>query len=218
MRRRFAAVALAALLTPCATAVAHEGNPNYSSTVRAVSPKLDGIQAEVLNGDDRLLLVNRSDDTIVIEGYNDEPYARVAADGTVEVNRNSPAYYLNQERFGGVKVPASANARATPQWEQVGRSGRFEWHDHRMHWMGKGTPPAVKDEGKATKISDWSVPLKVGSSTGAITGTLRWVPTDGGGPPAGAIAAFAAIVLLGGAAVVVVRRRRRRDEEPAEAW
>ena len=216
MRRSVAAVALAVALTPCAPAVAHEGNPNYSSTVRAFSPKLDGVQAEVLNGDDRLLLVNRSDEDIVIEGYNDEPYARVGADGKVEVNRNSPAYYLNQERFGGVKVPAGVSAKAAPRWEQVGRSGRFEWHDHRMHWMGKGTPPQVTDESKPTKINDWAVPLKVGSSSGSISGTLRWVPTDGGGPPAGAIAAFAAIALLGGAAVVLVRRRRNR--ETTEAW
>jgi hypothetical protein len=216
MRRSIAAVALAALLAPVATAVAHEGNPNFSSTVRGVTPRLPGVTVQVLNGDDRLLLVNRGDRDVVIHGYNREPYARVAADGTVEVNRRSPAFYLNQERFGGVKVPAAADAKAAPDWQQVGRSGRFEWHDHRMHWMGEGTPPQVKDEGTRTKVFDWTVPLRAEGSAGAITGTLTWVPTDDGGPPIAAIVAFAVIVLAGVAAVVVVRRRR--DTEEAEAW
>ena len=130
----------------------------------------------------------------------------------------SPAYFLNQERIAAVKVPASADPRAAPVWKTVNKTGRFEWHDHRMHWMGKGTPPQVTDEGAETKIFDYRIPIQVGARKGDIAGTLTWVPSDGGGPPAGAIAAFAVLVLAGLAAVVIVRRRRRSPSEAGEAW
>ena len=38
-------------------------------------------------------------------GYDDKPYARVLADRTVQVNTNSPAYYLNDDRFGNATAP-----------------------------------------------------------------------------------------------------------------
>ena len=39
------------------------------------------------------------------------------------------------------EVPESADSKGAPRWEEVGKTGRFEWHDHRMHWMGAGDPP-----------------------------------------------------------------------------
>jgi hypothetical protein len=215
VRRMLAAVALAALAAPCATALAHQGNPNFRSNLRSVTPRVPGLDVEVLNLDDRLQLINRSGKTVEIDGYNGDVYARIEADGTVQLNRRSPAYYLNQERFATVDVPASADPKAAPQWQTVDKTARFEWHDHRIHWMGKGLPPAVTDKSTRTKIFDWRVPVRVGGRPGAIAGTLTWVGEPGGGPPAGAIVAFVGMVLAGGAAVVVVRRRRRTT---AEAW
>ncbi len=219
--RRFAVAALAALSLP-AVAIAHEGNPNFRSQVTAVSPRDDGVTLEVLNGDDRLELVNHGTQQVVIYGYEPgrDPYARILPDGTVEVNRDSPAAYLNEDRYQeGVRVPAGVDGKGTPRWELVDKTGRFEWHDHRMHYMAKGTPPQVKDEGVETKVFDWNVPVRIGSTAGAIRGQLFWIPDDTGGPPVGAIVGFA-VLLLGGAALVVVTRRRRRSEgeEAAEAW
>ena len=143
------------------TALAHEGNPNYRSTVRAVTPATQGLQIQVLNLDDRLQVINRSGKTVLIGGYNRDTYARVQPDGTVQVNTRSPAYFLNQERIAAVKVPDSADPKAAPVWKTVDKTGRFEWHDHRMHWMGQGTPPAVKDKGQKTKIFDYRIPIQV---------------------------------------------------------
>jgi hypothetical protein len=209
------AAACASVLGACAlgssTAFAHEGDPNFRSDVHGFSPRADGVTVEVLNRDDRLLLTNRSDHLIEIEGYSDDPYARLHPDGTVEVNRNSAAYHLNTERDGDVPVPADVQRGLPPDWQVQSRTGRFEWHDHRMHWMGKGTPPAVEDESQTTRVDDWSVPIAVDGERGEITGTLWWTPTPGGGPPIAAIAGLAALVLAGGAFVVFVRRRRRGD-------
>ena len=209
MARRTLAAALVALaaLIPATAAFAHAGNPNYESIVRGVTPSIRGFSVQVLNGDDRLAVANRGSSTVTIDGYNREPYVRLAADGTVAVNMRSPAYYLNQDRYSAGTVPASADPKAAPDWRVVERGGRFEFHDHRMHWMAKTVPTQVKDRSARTKIFDWKVPLRAGATAGAINGELFWRGSSGG-PPAGAFAALAALVLLGAASVVVVRRRR----------
>ena len=169
MRRRTAfAVALAALAV-AAPASAHQGNPDFLSEVGAIEPSRDGISVEILNRDDALLLHNTSGEDIVILGYEDEPYARLRADGTVEVNENSEAYYLDEDRFAKVDVPEGLDAETPPKWKAVSRSGRFEWHDHRAHWMGEGRPPQVTNPDERTKVFDWEVPTTVGGRPGAIT-------------------------------------------------
>src|SRR4051812_1194556 len=203
-------------------ALAHQGNPNYRSVIDSVSPKLPGLRLQVLNLDDRLELQNTTGKTVTVQGYQGEPYARLLGDGTVEVNRNSPAFYLNSDRTSTGTVPANATPGATPDWNVVDRAGRFQWHDHRIHWMSTVPPKQVTDKSKRTKVFAWKVPVQVGGTKGAVDGTLFWAGTSNGGAPVGAIAGLGAIALLGLGTVVLVRRRRG-DAAPvataeAEAW
>jgi hypothetical protein len=216
-RAFLAAASLAGTLA--APALAHEGNPNFESLVSRVDGAA-GLRAEVLNGDDRLQLVNTGPSTVVVMGYDEEPYARLKPDGIVEINRRSSATYLNEDRFGKVDVPASADPKAAPQWEVVGRNGRFEFHDHRIHWMAEGDPPTVRDKAARKKVFDWTVPLRVGASDAAVRGSLWWRGTGDDGAPTAAFVAGGAIVFASLLLVVVVRTRRRRGERaPAEeAW
>jgi hypothetical protein len=220
MLRRTCALALAVFATAAPAASAHQGNPDYLTQVNTITPAVDGITVDVLNRDDQLLLHNTSGSDVVIDGYKGEPYARVKADGTVEVNTDSPAYYLNDDRFGKVDTPAGADGKGAPRWEEVSRTGRFEWHDHRMHWMSQQPPSNVRDVNDKTKIFDWKVPVRVGDQTGAIAGTLFWTPQVQGGPPTGAILGFAGFLVACCIAVTIVRRRRAL--QPAgnarEAW
>jgi len=222
MRRFSAAVVVGALALAPAAAHAHEGNPRMESVIRSVTPKLPGLSLQVLNRDDRFLLVNRTGRQVVVFGYSGERYARLLPDGTVQVNRSSPAYYLNQDRFAsGVKVPAGLGTATPPDWRTVDDTGRFEWHDHRMHYMGQGVPPTVTDRSRRQVFARYTIPLQVGSRRGEIRGDQLWTPLPGGGPPAVAIAALAVIVAAGIGGVVVVRRRRRpadRDAAPKEVW
>jgi hypothetical protein len=218
------AAALFALLAP-ASASAHQGNPNYRSVINGVTPSAPGLRVQVLNGDDRLELTNHSGKDVLVPGYSGEPYMRVLADGTVQVNQRSEATYLNTERNGTASVPPSADNKAAPVWKTLDRTGRVQWHDHRIHWMGNGLPPQVTDKAKTAKVFDWKVPVRVGARTAAIRGTLSWVRPAGGGPPAAAIAGLVALVALGLLAVAAVRRRRRGAEGAApdapgaaEAW
>lgn len=216
-----AALSIAALTA--SSAFAHEGDPDFESIVTGEG--IAGLQARVLSGDDRLELRNGTGRVVVVEGYDKEPYARLFPDGRVQVNRRSPATYLNEDPRGDIDVPAIADPEAEPEWTTIEGNGRFEFHDHRIHWMADGDPPAVRDDrADRQKVFDWSVPVTVGGRAAAIDGTLWWRGT-GGGPPVAAIIALAAFVVGSVILVVVVRRRRARAEDgddtaapKAEAW
>jgi hypothetical protein len=222
--RTLASVVAAAALTlgAPAAALAHQGNPNYRSVVKTITPATKGLTVSVLNYDDRLLLQNTSGDQVMVLDYKQQPYIRADADGTVSVNTSSEAYYLNQDRYGEEAVPKGLSS--TPAWKVVSRNGRYDWHDHRMHWMGTSDPPNLKDKSVRTKIDDWTVPIQVGGAAGTIGGTLTWVPKPSEPLPLGAIFAFAGLLILLLLAVFVIRRRRAQTEpaeqkkEPAEAW
>ena len=214
-------IGVAMLALPVSAAAAaltsENGNPindqgssyDYRSNITTVTPDVPGLSLEVLEFADRLLLTNHTGETVTIYGYQGEPYARVLANGTAEQNTRSPATYLNTSFYGNVTVPVSASPAAPPHWVVVDRTGQFEWHDHRIHWMSPLTPPQVKDKSKRTLIFDWQVPIRVGAQMGAIDGQLYWTPESSNAPVA-VIVLGVAIVLLGLLFVWFVRRRRAR--------
>jgi hypothetical protein len=207
------------------SALAHGGNPNYRSVIDRVTPDVAGVHFEVLSYDSYFELQAQKGHEVVIYGYEEEPYARVLKDGTVEVNEKSPAYYLNNTLYPVTdEVPPSANAKAPPVWKTVGHGGTFIWHDHRMHYASPALPPQVTDKGKKTKIFDYEIPLRIDGRRGAIDGTLYWV-----GSPSPSKLPFiiaGAVIVLGGGALVLYMRRRQRGgddddsqaEPSAEAW
>lgn len=208
------AAASLALLAVAPLAYAHQGDPNYRSTLDELPDALSGAEISVLNFDDSLKLVNRTGKTVIIEGYQGDPYIRLNADGTVEVNVNSPAYYLNDDRLGNVPVPENADANAEPEWQVVDSSGQYSWHDHRAHWMSDTMPKQVTDEDVVTKIFDYAIPVTVDGEETEITGTLTWVGDEnGGGFPLAALLGLVAIIGAGVAVVILGRRRNQGDGE-----
>jgi hypothetical protein len=228
------ALLLAAALPPRAQAASkltfqESGSPindqgssyHYRTYITRVVPSVPGLILHVLEFADRLIMVNHTGRTVTVYGYQKEPYARVLANGAVEVNLHSPAYYLNQNFYGDVAVPVSASPEAAPQWSVIDRAGQFEWHDHRIHWMSPLLPPEVTNQAKRTKIFEWQVPIRVGVQPATIEGQLFWVPEEGTKTPVAAIVALVVIVLLGAALVLAVRRRRKSaapGQPGGEAW
>jgi hypothetical protein len=207
VRRLIVAAGLALVAAVPSTALAHGGNPNYRSIVHGIVPALPGVSVSVLGYDNQLQLINHSGKDVTVLGYDGEPYARVLADGTVEQNRNSPATYLNEDRLGQTPVPAFASAKKPPSWQVLDKTGRFIWHDHRMHWMGTKNPPQVKSQDKKTKIFDYGIPISMASQKAKVTGTLWWVGPNNTFP----ILPFAILALVVALTVpVVIRTRRRR--------
>ena len=226
MRKHLAAVmavlislGIGALATP---AFGHGGgNPDFRSDVHGFADPQDGIELQVLGYDDRMKLVkpvteDRRHRRIRRRAVRPHPSRRDRRD-----ERNSPAVYLNQDRYAAGDVPERADPKAAPDWVEVDDGGVYEWHDHRMHWMSTAKPPQVSDESKETKIFDYRIPVTVDGKPDPITGTLYWVgPADTSKTPF-LVAGFV-IVLLGGGAVVLARRRRDGGGptgKPAqEAW
>jgi hypothetical protein len=184
-------------------------NYQYRSNITSITPNVSGLSVQVLEFADRLLLTNHTGQTVTIYGYQGEPYARVLANGTAEQNQRSPATYLNTNFYANVKVPATASPNAAPQWVVVDRTGQFEWHDHRIHWMSPVLPPEVKNKSKLTLIFDWQVPIEVGTRKGMIDGQLLWTPEDSKASVA-VIVLGVGIALAGLLFVLYVRRRRSR--------
>lgn len=212
---RLALLALAALLLLAPAAAAHEIGTNYESLVTGQTPKTDGLEFSIDAGSADLVAVNRSGRTLVIEGYDKEPYLRLRKDGIVEVNTHSPAHYLNEDAYANVDLPEQADAKAKPKWKQVGTDGRAAWHDHRIHWMSPKPPPQLAEERQRTKVFDWRVPISVGDKPGAVTGTLWWNGVS-------AVPAWASAAVFGGCLLLVLAAgaiwwRKNRGAEPPDA-
>ena len=129
---------LLAMLAVASPASAHVGGgaagSDYDARIVSVTPEVPGVTVRILQFGDEFELVNETSTEIVVPGYSDEPYLRIGPDG-VWRNANSPATYLNLDRYGKAQLPANADADAEPDWEQVSTEPHYVWHDHRTHWM-----------------------------------------------------------------------------------
>jgi len=171
---------VAVLLLPASPAAAHSvggvGATNFRTTLSALTPAVPGVTLRVIENGSKLELSNTTGTDVVVAGYSGEPYARVGPAG-VFLNDNSPATYLNADRYSSVPVPAGVDPKGPPRWRQVSGDPLFRWHDHRVHWMLTTLPPQVAaDPGTEHRISSWTVLLTYGQQPLTATGTLDWVP------------------------------------------
>lgn len=195
-------VALA--LSPAAGA--HGSATGYTAAVTGIEPATAGVRVRILDSDDRIELTVTGPQTVVIHGYQGEPYLRFTASGVYR-NTKSPAAYLNDERYGNAPLPAVADARAEPAWEQVGIGGRpYEWHDHRIHWMSESDPPVVAaSPGSPHHVFDWTIRGTIDGRPLAITGSLDYAPLPGRSFPWKLVVPLLALLAVG--SLVLAARR-----------
>jgi hypothetical protein len=185
VRRRGGAstlLALSVVLAWASPAAADPAGPtHYDSRVTGFEGAEGAVPAsfEVLGGD--AFLVVRADPGTVVEvpGYEGEPYVRIAADGTVEVNQRSPSRWINDERYetSADGAPGDVAVDAPPRWGVVGTDGEYAWHDHRIHWMAPSLPRQVDPAaGTPQPVQDWTVPVVVDGQPLAVAGELVWLP------------------------------------------
>ena len=174
----FVAVVLSMLVSLAAPAYAHgrgSESTNFESRILQ-TPDLPGVTWEVIGGDQYLSVTNTSDEEVLIEGYQGEPYLRVGPEGVFH-NVASEAAYLNADRYGEVGTfPPNVGPNEEPRWEQLSSGATYAWHDHRIHWMSPSLPPTVTDQGKETRVNPWEVPFTYGGDNQVIGGELWWVP------------------------------------------
>ena len=204
-----AAVLVALALSPVVAAHSDGGALGFRSKVTGVAPAVEGLTVRVLDSDDRLELRNETGKRLVVLGYENEPYLEFR-DGRVFRNVRSPATYLNDDRFGDVAVPDEADPKAEPQWEEVSPQDRYEWHDHRIHWMSKELPPKVEAAtDRPQHVFDWKVPATLDGAPLVISGSLRYEPPPEGDPTI--LIGVGIAVALAGAVAVWLRARRSRS-------
>jgi hypothetical protein len=215
--KRAAILLFVTTLTLVGGAGAHPGSTltGYVSTVSALVPNVLGVNAFVLGGDDRLRISNYSGKTVVILGYEGEPYLRFDKTG-VYANTLSPAAHLNRFRRPRPLKPGAADPSAPPHWRRVAPGVTYEWHDHRIHWTGHQPPPGVqKHPDRIQRIFRWRVPGRANGARFAITGFLGYAPDPAGkakdsGTSAWLVAAAIAGVLAAAALVGAGARRAGR--------
>lgn len=170
MSRFIRAVLPAALLALSAVpASAHEGNPRYRSEVRQIVPLTDGLTAQVIDHDDALLLVNHSGRDVVVLTPTGVPYARLLADGTVQVNEHAPAVDGEEEAekhqhddhddHGAADVRLSASL-----------DGRFLAHGDEPHAAPESDKPTADQPADGSKAAGAGPQWR----TLDRTGRLQW--------------------------------------------
>lgn len=161
---RLAVAVAAALLLP-ATAAAHGPvDPAASSYEAHVSSLPAGMQAKVIDGDQRMWLTVGPRRTVVVLDYTGAPYLRFSPRG-VEVNQNSAMYYLNQ--VPPQTPPTHSGPGTLLHWNRVSSGHQYGWHDGRLHALA-----SVALAPGATYIGRWTIPLRVDGAPATIAGGL----------------------------------------------
>ncbi len=203
---------LAALIfAPAQPVSAHGGNGGASSDYRIEVTGYDGdstgIEVRPVELGNRMELVRTTAKEVQILGYESEPYLRLDADGVFE-NLNSPAHYINLDRFARTTIPATATATAQPNWVKLSDGSSVRWHDHRTHWMDPTPRQDVRDDPNVERVIFPAnrVELLVDGKPVAAIVKVTWLP-----PPTRiawlVVTSIAACALLAALALVVPLRR-----------
>ncbi|MEN9507416.1 MAG: hypothetical protein RI958_3342 [Actinomycetota bacterium] len=180
------------------TAGADPAGPTpYESTIVAIEPRVIGIDLRIIGGDSFLELTVDGGHDVTVLGYSGEPYLRFDPDGTVSQNRNSPAVYLNEDRYAATALPDRADPAADPDWEVLDDDGSWAWHDHRTHWMAP-VPPLGLEPGD--QVLDEQVDLLVDGVPVTVSIISTWIPDQSNLPAI--LGALLGLAAAGAAAAV----------------
>jgi hypothetical protein len=144
--------------------------PIASSYLARVGQAPAGLDAQVIDGDQRMWLRVSHGLTVTVLDYRGAPYLRFSPTG-IDVNQNSSMWYLNQTPVA-LTPPVNLTATTPPKWEPVSGGNTYNWHDGRLHALA-----SVALAPGASFVGKWRVPLLVDGRRAAITGGL-WHAED----------------------------------------
>lgn len=185
---------------PAAAHADAAGPTDYRTTITAIAPAAPGVQVTVEGGDSFLMLRVARGVSVEVPGYQDEPFLRFLADGTVLENHRSATHLLSGSRYD-TALPDDFDPDAPPDWRTVATDGRFAWHDHRIHWMTTVRPPG-RAPGDVILRSE--VRIRVDGTAVVLYTESRWLPA-----PSAAPAWIGAVLGLGASLAAFLRRRLR---------
>ena len=172
VRAVLACVAAFFVVTPPAVALADPARPgNTESIVETVEPANPAVDVDIIGGDAFVRVRLQRGHTLDMRGYYDEPFLRIDADGTVSVNERAETFRISTTRYGaGGSLGDDAPEQAEPDWVVSSTNGTHLWHDHRVHWMGTGTPNTIDDSGL---VQRWVIPMTIDGVATVVSGRLH---------------------------------------------
>jgi hypothetical protein len=171
-RAALALVAVLAAASATAGPAAAHGPvaPVASSYVATVGVLPPGLQANVVDGDQRMWLKTPASTTVVVLDYRGAPYLRFFRWG-VEVNQNSAMYYLNLTPVAATP-PTNLSPTTPPHWQQVTGAHAYSWHDGRLHALA--TVALAPD---TRYVGRWSIPIRLDGRSATLSGGV-WHAAD----------------------------------------
>jgi hypothetical protein len=159
-----ALVALVALAIPAGVQAHGPVAPIASSYLARVGSAPPGLEAKVIDGDQRMWVSAPASSTVVVMDYRAVPYLRFSHSG-VEVNENSEMYYLNQTP--AELPPSNITVSAPSRWSRVSDGHAYGWHDGRLHALA-----AVAIAPGTSYVGRWRIPLRVDGHLSSISGGM----------------------------------------------
>jgi len=183
-----------------APASAHVGGmgvtpSDYSTTVKGLQPPIPGMQFQVYEGGNWVVLTNHTPHDAVVLGYLGEPYLRVGPSGSFE-NTASPSLALGQALPGDGLAPDPGASSVPVHWSKLGDGPSIGWHDHRVHWALTTSPPEVQRSPGVTHlvIPDWQIPIRWNNHVVVISGNVVWSPGSSAWPWIGGVLVLATVI------------------------
>jgi hypothetical protein len=135
---------------------------DFVARITSVGRSPDAIHAAVIDGGRRFSLRVSGSHTVVVLGYEGEPFLRFSSAG-VDVNDRSATAGIVKIASRGSE-PA-LDPRAPPRWSLRSSTNRYAWHDHRLG------PKPGRAYGRGN-VAGWAIPIVVDGSRERITGRL----------------------------------------------
>jgi hypothetical protein len=106
-------------------------------------------------------------------GVENEPMAKLDAEGNMFGNKNSPTWWLSLDN-GNATPPPDLDVTAEPDWEWIQAGGSLQYHEHRIHFMAAGIDPTIED---GADVFSFTLPFLVDGAEASIVGALVFDPT-----------------------------------------
>ncbi|MEJ7714883.1 MAG: hypothetical protein WKF40_03905 [Thermoleophilaceae bacterium] len=125
---------------------------------------------------------------------------------------------MDVQRLQGEPPEAPADPRAAPRWRTVEDVPQFGWLETRARYGPEQPPDDVARRPGPTVLTNWTVPLEIGSRRFDLKGRTSWVPFRQLGAPAeedgngllDLLLLVVAVLGVAGIALLLVRVRSRR--------
>jgi hypothetical protein len=163
------AVIVAALALPASASAHGPVDPSATSYLAHVGQVPGGVEAKVVDGDQRLWLQVAPAVTLVVLDYRQAPYLRFTRMG-VQVNENSEMFYLNQ--VPAEIPPPGLGPQTVPHWVGASPGHTYEWHDGRLSDLATTVlAPGTR------YVGQWRIAVRANGAPAALAGGLYYAPS-----------------------------------------